>query len=428
MLIFLVGVLSCADPVIPAAAPPPGGARSPGPAPPGSPPPTGAERSPIIPADSPAWATMSGFVPEPSFYGEHSWADVKMRVAGHVATIGRDLARARSLQRDWAGCARAYEALVQALTRIEAEGSTATPIRDSLLTAARRDAGRCAALAGGTQHALSGAGVAGLRDAWLAGRSASELQQAASGLDLDRSDLQPDGFADFNSRHALRVRLVAAWAEVADPFYPSEPWGPWGPGELRASVEALISTAGDPDPLAPGRRLAKSRKVPEFSVDDFGALPTGDSLIDTAGFPGPKAIGELAVLNLKDPTHRAWLEAEVARLSTTPDAAVPAALDTMIEALERSPYGSRYYNIKQVRNAGVRVLASRGDPTGALKVLSRSWPLHNQDWACPNREGILRGIEGRLKLLAGAPDAEATLNEALAASERFLEQVRQAGG
>jgi hypothetical protein len=49
--------------------------------------------------------------------------------------------------------------------------------------------------------------------------------------------------------------------------------------------------------------------------------------------------------------------------------------------------------------------------------------MHAQDWACPNRAGILLAMQGRLELLAGLPTAEATLTEGLAESDRFLAHV-----
>jgi hypothetical protein len=81
--------------------------------------------------------------------------------------------------------------------------------------------------------------------------------------------------------------------------------------------------------------------------------------------------------------------------------------------------------VKQARNEGVRVLANRGDYKGALAVLATNWPLHAQDWACPNREGILLGIEGRLRLLAGEEDADAVLVRALEATRKFVRHTEE---
>ena len=69
--------------------------------PPGPPPTGGAapdldqgQQHPPLPADNPVWDwDAGGFVPEYGWYGEHSWADVRMRVAGHISAAGRDKAR-----------------------------------------------------------------------------------------------------------------------------------------------------------------------------------------------------------------------------------------------------------------------------------------------------------------------------------------------
>ena len=89
-------------------------------------------------------------------------------------------------------------------------------------------------------------------------------------------------------------------------------------------------------------------------------------------------------------------------------------------------HGSRFYNIKQLRNVATRQLARGGEYELALQVLEANWPLHNQDWACPNREGILLALKGRLKALAGRPDADQTLAQAQAAGRSFLEDVARA--
>ena len=48
--------------------------------------PTVGEKNPPIPADNPAWKDdRPGFRPNFFFYGERSWADVRMRVVGQIA-------------------------------------------------------------------------------------------------------------------------------------------------------------------------------------------------------------------------------------------------------------------------------------------------------------------------------------------------------
>jgi hypothetical protein len=75
-----------------------------------------------------------------------------------------------------------------------------------------------------------------------------------------------------------------------------------------------------------------------------------------------------------------------------------------VSRIDALGHGSRYYNIKQARNEAVRRLAEGGaNQASRSVVLRQSWPLHHQDWACPNRAGILRAIEARLLALMGDP-------------------------
>ena len=89
-------------------------------------------------------------------------------------------------------------------------------------------------------------------------------------------------------------------------------------------------------------------------------------------------------------------------------------------------HGSRYYNIKQLRNETLRRLADAGHARLARQVLAMNYPLHHQDWECPNRKGILVAIDGRLAAIAGDPDAMDRLLEARALSDEFLNQVARA--
>ena len=106
---------------------------------------------------------------------------------------------------------------------------------------------------------------------------------------------------------------------------------------------------------------------------------------------------------------------------------MPGRIRQTTAALDAHEHGSRYYNVKQARNEAVRQLARNGRPDLALEVLSGNYPLHNQDWACPNREGILQALEGRLLAEAGRLDeAEAKLSESLQTSRDFVNLVDQA--
>jgi hypothetical protein len=389
------------------------GAAPPGQAAPGTP------ADLTIPADNPLWSQLGGFLPNPGAYGEASWDDVRMRVVQHVATIGRDRARARAAASDFAGCAEAYRDTARRITAIPTSSVTGAPIRAALRDAATRDAAVCDALAHHVDPPVPATPVAALRArhyAWTlhGGDHAAIARDAAA---IVAPDLSLDAFGnDFEARHALRVKLVEAWADVVDPLAPTEPWGYWEPAEVTRTAAAIGA--------ATTLRAAPVREPLGFTAEALGALPTGDTLVDTAGFPGPRAIGKLAKLSLEDPAHRRWLDTWAARLDASDH--VPADLAAMVGELDATGFGSRFYNIKQARNETVRVLASRGDYAGALTVLRTSWPLHDQDWACPDRAAILHAIEGRLLLAAGDPGAEAMLDTAMADADAFLAAVAQA--
>ena len=262
-----------------------------------------------------------------------------------------------------------------------------------------------------------------------------------------RSDLDLDAFADFEDRHALRERLWSAWAEDLDPIGDPGSWGYWeGPALARSALGLGVAagllggedwtgrlpaglspaTTGPPQtwPAQLARKLDRAADPPAFDAEELGWLPTGDSLIDVGAGPGPRAIGKLERLGLDDPDHRARLDALALVLNEAlignPEQVIPL-LDAHVAEVDALGHGSRYYNIKQARNAAIRQLARAGRADLAVQVLRQSWPLHHQDWACPNRVAILRTLEGRLLAEAGQrPAAEATLAGARAESLRFL--------
>ena len=307
-----------------------------------------------------------GFEPNAQWYGEPGWAEVRMRVAGHLSTAGRDRARLAAQAGDLERAAELYDTLHGQLSAIPTAEGISEDILELLVEAAARDARR-----------MRG--------------------EAFTLAPVEHIDLA--AYADFDDRHELRVTLWSSYLASVDPVQFSEPWGYW-PTDLEAG--ALFSWQG------------------------LGMLPTGDSLIDVAGEPGPTAIGKLAVMDLSDPTHQAWLKAAESRLNEADDDQVLAIVRELVTELDRSRNGSRYYNIKSLRNGGVRVLARRGRYDDALALLSDNRPLHDHDWACPNRDGILLAIEGRLQARAGKPQADATLEKAVAASLSFLDDVTRA--
>ncbi len=422
-----------------------GGAEPPGPAgpvpqgpPPGGVPPGGqAPGTLVIPADDPRWAGLNGLLEHPGLYGEASWDDVRMRIVQHVATIGRDRARLRAMRGDLAGCAAAYAETARRVSSIATASGTGAPIRAALLGGLERDGALCEALSRDAAPPAPSGTIAPLRArlhalalrARTTDVSAEARALAADARRARAPDLSLDGFEDFEARHRLRVALVEAYVDAVDPMRPSEPSGYWSPDEVVRAAEELAVAA---ERLAAGGSSASdvpSTRAPlRFTVEGLGALPTGDSTVDVIGFPGPRAIGSLAVLSLEDPAHRAWLAALAARLESAPSAAVPALVAQTAAELERKPHGSRYYNVKQLRNEAVRVLATRGAHAEARTVLAASWPLHAQDWACPNRAGILRAIDARLAVAGGAPDADAALDAADRETDAMLAHVARVEG
>ena len=416
------------------------------------------QKHPPLPADNPIWDwDAGGFVPDFGWYGEHSWADVRMRVAGHMATAARDKARVQASSGDLEEGAATLDALVTSLGTLDvASSEIAVRIHAILVRSAERDAALLRALAGGQPPAVEGDGIAAARARYLglalrheAGETTSDLQgdlealrAELSRLGQQREDLDLRGFDDFTSRHELRVRLFEAAFDAADPLGLEERWGYWTARELarqlavlHQSVEALRSgppaeLEGIPATQWPSRLAETERsqdQLPDFTVEGLGWLPTGDSLIDVGSEPGPMAIGTLEKLGLDDEDHKALLaeEAEALNAALVSD---PASVQPRIEALtarfDAMGHGSRYYNIKQARNEAVRQLALAGEPALALAILRLNRPLHHQDWACPNREGILLALEGRLLAEAGqARSALDTLDASLAAAQAFLADV-----
>jgi tetratricopeptide (TPR) repeat protein len=284
---------------------------------------------------------------------------------------------------------------------------------------------------------------------------AAEARAVLAGLErqtVPRKDLDLDAFRDFRERHRLRSALIDAYHDALDPIGLDERWGYWTAEEFRRQAllvgMAAKALAGEPLSVPPGltgsvpalegipavrwpsvlaAALHSEDQRDDFGVTGLGALPTGDSLVDVAGWPGPRAIGRLTRLDMDDPAHRPRLEEAVrtldAALAADP-ATVQPALDAFLAELDAHGHGSRYYNMKQARNEGVRVLARRGRPDLAARVLEGAFPLHKQDWACPNRAGILHVIEGRLRAEAGdRAGAEAAFARALEEADTFLAAV-----
>ena len=388
--------------------------------------------APVIPANMPQWAQDSpSFVGDPRFYGEASWDDVRGRVLQHQATVGRDRARLAAELGDLDRAARLAEDAVAWLTSHPVATGTGAALHARYLAGARRDAALLSAAAAGRTATVPEGGIGRLRALLINGADADELSAAAAALALP--PLDPAHFDDFSDRHALRLALVEAALDAADPFALPDTWGGWDPEERIAERDAIVASATAPDDLPRWARPAwHRRRAPlpaRFTVEGLGALPTGDSWVDVGGEPGPAAIGALEVLSLDDPRHRLWLDEQVAILQSdlmSDPGSVPAALDEALSALATYPYTSVYYNQKQARNEVVRQLARAGAYGVAADVVAAAFPLHRQDFACPNRAGILTGLRGRLLGRAGDDRADRVMEQALAAGDAFLAQVDEA--
>lgn len=405
------------------------------------------QQHPPLPADNPAWDhDVQGFVSSPQWYGEHDWEGVQMRALGHIAVIRRDRARFLAESGDLAAAASEYQGLAEELALLTlSEAHPPAQIRALLVEAALRDAALCTALSDGTPLPQGHSGLYALRLRYL-----SLARQAKQGQDVAApakalaqelaafpipTDLAIDDFANFEARHALRVRLFAAALDAQDPLSLNEPWGYWTAEEVSLQAHALTQAAdalaeaerppGDPMTW-PAQAVGELRAPQRFTAEGLGWLPTGDSLIDVGAQPGPKAIGTLQKWGLDDPEHRARLERVAAELNaeTDPDT-VLAGVRALAAELDAGTHGSRFYNVKQVRNEGVRVLASQGHAAQALALLNDNLPLHHQDWACPNREGIVLALRARLIHLSGRA-GRGTWFEAWEASGVFLEQSMRA--
>ena len=409
------------------------------------------QQHPPIPETDPArenW-DAGGFVSEYFWYGEKSWADVRMRLAGHLSVIGRDRARLAASQGDLEAAARLYQELATALDELEvaAEGHSAD-VLSHLQAAAQRDQALLEWLDsdGLTPPLTRSSGLDGIRQEVLSlerqrdqGASPRDLQTAALELQealipylKDRPDLAIDHFEDFDSRHRLRAQLFEARMDSLSPAAFGDPWGYWEADEVARQASMLGLRLQELGGESWSERTADhlTPLPPLFTVDGLGWLPTGDTLIDVAAQPGPMAIGTLMKLGIDDPEHRPWLVSSVERLNQaleTDPGTVPALIDTLVSELNQYNHGSRYYNIKQVRNEGVRVLARAGHYELARQVLRTNYPLHHHDWAVPNRAGILEAIEGRLLAQAGATEeAQAMLERAWRTSLEFIQLTQQA--
>ena len=392
------------------------------------------QKSPPLPPDLEIWDwDAGGFVGDPLWYGEHDWDGVRMRLMGHLAWLGRERARLVS-RRGELDAARAEIVTAQRDLQKSAprrRNGVASSLHRTLAHAMARDVAIFDSLRG-TPVPVADDAAAVIGSAIVRqdpSRLLARLESAPPALDIDE-------FQNFDERHKLRVKQWAAWGTICDPIGLIPNWGYFNRRVWlrihRALVErsqAIQATTSPKATLVALATTAPDEAVP-IEVDDLASLPTGDSLIDTVAAPGPRAIGRLWMMGDDDEAYLAWLGAlaeQITRLADTDPAGVVAAIRTAVGALNQHTHGSRFYNVKQLRNAGVRILASRGHYSESSMLLADNYPLHNQDWACPNRAGILRALEARVAMANNDLATAATaLTEASDLSRAFLKEVAQA--
>ena len=424
------------------------------------------QKHPPLPADNPIWEwDAKAFVPDHGWFGEHNWTGVRMRVMGHLAIGHRELARSYLEEQKWDQGLQEYQRLEQYLQKASFhKAKFAQEIQQTLLQAVQRDIALITALKN-SSTLPSTTGFAELRRRYYmlareenrSPQALQELQKALEPYLVLREDLDITAFDNFTDRHSLRSRLFDAYSDVIDPLANADHrWGYWRAEEIQRQALslglALAHLGGESwsqkldgwsytppnfENISPlfypsiiSKNLKDSYSIPQTSAAEFGRLPTGDSLIDVGGQPGPFGIGSLMKLDHTDPEHEKWLEKQamliVSSLESAPDKAVRLC-QKAIEELDAYSHGSRFYNVKQLRNACTRQLAKTGHFTEAQEIFQTSFPLHHQDWACPNREGLLLTLSGRLYLQDSQTErGRETLQKALDAGYRFLEMVGEA--
>jgi len=352
------------------------------------------EKHPPIPANNPGWNNVSkDFKPTPHAYGEERWDDVSMRVIGHLSQATRDLARLEFRAGNPATTIALFDQLAGKLSKIDlGEKGLSQKVRDLHINAAHFHAAIHRKKQGEQIDSPKLLGQ-NSRNRW------NSILGEPSTVQDERpwKDIKIDSFDDFRDRHQLRLQLTEYWLDTVDPFSFSDPWGYWRPAVADATATTLQRESISPLQLEEAYPL-------QMTVNDIGRLPTGDSYVDTAGGAGPLSIGSLSVLGLEDKEHHERLQDWVSEINTlTPEkpAEVVANIREHIDTFNGYKHGSRFYNIKQLINAGTRHLARNGHYAEALTVFQLHRPLHKQDWLCPNREAIQLGIEGKLAALAG---------------------------
>jgi hypothetical protein len=357
------------------------------------------------PAATPPPATAPSAAPRdgPERYHERSWDAVRARALTHLSAQGRDRARARATAGDHAGCAERYAATADELAATSLSEPISARIRNAHVAALRRDAALCAALSRGTAPPVPEGPVAALH----ATAARARVGLPVPPLPLPRVSVVPtaptdraaDPSAADDARHALRAALTEAWADMVDPLAPTDPWGYWTPDEAMRAHARAYGRAPSPE---------------AFSVTpaELAAPPTGDTYVDSAGLPGPRAVA---------PPRVGATAAEERLVDTLVAAGSAGAVDALqrgIGALAAQPDGDR--RARAAEAAVLRALARAGAYAEAARV-ARAWRSERPfEAATIDRQGVVRGIEGRLLVLAADPAADATLADAEERTRAFL--------
>jgi hypothetical protein len=270
-------------------------------------------------------------------------------------------------------------------------------MRDAFAAALARDGELCAALAAGRDPSVPSTPVAALYARAAAARRVGLAFTPGAAPPV--ADL-PRGTSDPAARTALRATLTEAWADTVDPLAPTDPWGYWEPAE---ALRVYARAAG---PLAPEPFIV--------SAAELATRPTGDTYVDSAGLPGPRALVPADLASAPSPVLGALAEA----LAASGSAGAISALNDALPGIRTGPDGG--HRARGAEGAVLRGLARAG-AFSAAAGLARGWRTEGPfDRDCVDRAGVVIGIEGRLLLLAGDPSAESVLEEARAASRAFL--------
>jgi hypothetical protein len=382
-------------------------------------------------ADDATWTAADSFRRTPREYGEPSWDHVRGRVVAHLAITGRDLARRSGARGDWEACAATYTAAAADTRGVPLADAEVAEFRDLLAADLDRDAALCAALAAGKAPPEVGGGLAMWRARTLAlGQRAaggedvrSEASRFAAALKAQASEgFSPPPPAASAGPAEKTMWLARAWGDTVDPLVMTDPWGPWTLAEPRRQAAGLVATldamaGGETKSLHMRPAASLRQEATDWTGAEFSRPALRDAWGDVGGFAMPHLLPQLEI------DAAAWSATNqtlAARWSTMREGEVPRAVRGAVARLEGHAEGIRWFEAQALQNAAIRQLARQGHFLEALDVLREQSPARGIDWFCPDRAGVLLGLEGRLRLVSGDQQAERKLREARSESHAFL--------